>query len=144
MDIVAEIKNRISIVDLVSQYVELRQSGSTMKACCPFHSEKTPSFHVFPEKGTWHCFGACGTGGDIFAFMEKIKGGIDFKEAMRLLADQANIPIPDKKQSREVDVTYEINAVVAKCYTDNLTGAPLEYMLKRGFSQETLSRFQIG
>ena len=144
MDIIEEIKSRISIVDLVSQYVELKPSGSTMKACCPFHSEKTPSFHVFPNKGTWHCFGACGTGGDIFAFMEKVKGGIDFKEAMHLLADQANIPIPDKKQSREVDITYEINSLAAKCYVENLKGEPLEYMQKRGFSKETLSRFQIG
>ena len=144
MDIVEELKSRISIVDLVSHYVELKPSGHTLKAKCPFHSEKTPSFHVFPEKGTWHCFGACGAGGDIFSFMEKIKGGIDFKEALRILADQAGIPIPDKQQSREIDILYEINMVAARCYTDNLTGAPLEYMYKRGFSVETLSRFQIG
>jgi len=145
MDIVEEIKGRISIVDLVSQYVELKPSGHTMKACCPFHSEKTPSFHVFPDKGTWHCFGGCAapSGGDIFTFMEKIKG-VDFKEAISLLADKANIPIPDKKQSREVDTLYEINALVAKCYAENLMGMPLEYMYKRGFSKETLSRFQIG
>ena len=143
MDIVEEIKSHISIVDLVSHYAELKQSGHTLKAKCPFHSEKTPSFHVFPEKGTWHCFGACGTGGDIFSFMEKIKG-VDFKEALRLLADQANIPIPDRQQNRELDVLYEINTATAKFYADNLKGAPLEYMLKRSFSKETLSRFQIG
>ncbi len=143
MDIVEEIRSKISIVDLVSKYVTLKPSGSTMKACCPFHAEKTPSFHVFPDKGTWHCFGGCGLGGDIFTFIEKVEG-IDFKEAVRILAEQANIPIPDSQQSKTQETLYEINSIATKFYAENMKGAPLDYMLKRGFSVDTLSRFQIG
>lgn len=143
MDIVEEIRSKIPIEDLVSHYVELKPSGRTLKARCPFHSEKTPSFHVFPDKGTWRCFGACSIGGDIFSFIEKLQG-VDFKEALRILADQAGLELPDKKPTREIDILYEINGAAAKYYVGNLKGAPLEYMYERSFSAETLSRFQIG
>ena len=80
MSIAEEIKDRLDIVDVVSAYVPLRKAGRVYKALCPFHQEKTPSFVVFPESGTWRCFGACGTGGDLFAFVMK-RENLDFREA---------------------------------------------------------------
>lgn len=79
-----EVKSRVDIVELVSRYAPLQRAGRTYKACCPFHDERTPSFVVFPDTGTWHCFGACATGGDAFSFLMK-KENIDFKEALQVL-----------------------------------------------------------
>ncbi|MCS7261552.1 MAG: CHC2 zinc finger domain-containing protein, partial [Anaerolineae bacterium] len=84
MHIVEEIKDRIDIVDFISGYVPLKKAGRTYKGLCPFHAEKTPSFVVFPHTQTWHCFGACGTGGDIFSFLMR-REGLDFSEALRRL-----------------------------------------------------------
>ena len=85
MSVIDEVKSRIDIVDLLSQYVTLQKAGRSYKALCPFHSEKTPSFSISPERQTWYCFGACGTGGDVFNFIMK-REGVDFGEALRILA----------------------------------------------------------
>lgn len=69
MSAIDEVKQRIDIVDLIGRYVELRKAGTSYKGLCPFHNERTPSFMVFPDSGTWHCFGSCGIGGDIFSFI---------------------------------------------------------------------------
>lgn len=143
MDIVEEIKAKLSIVDVVSKYVSLKPSGSTFKACCPFHKERTPSFHVFPDRGRWHCYGACAVGGDIFTFIERIEH-IDFKEAIKLLADWAGVIMPEHSEYQATNIIYELNDIAAKWYIDNLKGPALNYMLGRGFEKETLSRFQIG
>ena len=79
-DTVQQIKDKLSIVDVVSGYIKLERSGSSMRARCPFHAERTPSFHVSPDRGTYHCFG-CGVGGDVFTFVEAIEG-LDFKKAV--------------------------------------------------------------
>ena len=83
-DVVQQIKDRLNIVDVISAYVELSRAGKHMKARCPFHNEKTPSFNVSPERGMYHCYG-CGAGGDMFTFIEAIEG-VEFKDALKILA----------------------------------------------------------
>ena len=96
MSNVDEIKARIDIVDLVSETVQLRRSGKNYTGFCPFHSNtRTPAFVVFPETGTWRCFGQCNEGGDIFGFVMK-KEGWDFTEALRNLADRAEVELKRK------------------------------------------------
>src|SRR3970282_792677 len=108
MSTIDEIKARVDIVELVSEAVQLRRSGKNYSGFCPFHSNtRTPAFVVFPESGTWRCFGQCNEGGDIFNFVMK-KEGWDFSEALRYLADRAGVelrtPTPlEQEQAEEND-----------------------------------------
>src|SRR3990167_9042206 len=88
---VQQIKERISIEDLVSSYIKLEKAGKNRKAKCPFHNEKTPSFFISPERGSYYCFG-CGAKGDIFTFVDEFEG-LDFRGALRLLAERAGVPL---------------------------------------------------
>ncbi|MFM7581300.1 MAG: CHC2 zinc finger domain-containing protein, partial [Caldilinea sp.] len=88
-----EVKQRVDIVELIARYTPLKRAGSVYKGLCPFHSERTPSFIVFPHTGTWHCFGACGTGGDAFAFVMR-KENLNFREALESLASQVGVVMP--------------------------------------------------
>ena len=138
MSTVDEIKSRLDIVDVVSESVQLRRSGKNYTGFCPFHSNtRTPAFVVFPETGTWRCFGQCNEGGDIFGFVMK-KEGWDFSEALRNLADRAGVelkPLTPEGQAaaEEHDHLRELLEVAVAYYRHNLFntqyGKPiLEYL----------------
>ncbi|MEA3298467.1 MAG: CHC2 zinc finger domain-containing protein, partial [Chloroflexota bacterium] len=99
MSLAEDIKRKIDIVDVISEYVHLEKAGQNFKALCPFHNEKHPSFFVFPEQQTWHCFGACGTGGDVFSFIMK-KEGAEFGQSLRILAERAGISLSSQGPTR--------------------------------------------
>jgi len=153
MGVVDEIKNRIDIVDFISGYVPLKKAGRTYKGLCPFHSEKTPSFIVFPDSQSWHCFGACGTGGDIFTFLMK-RENLDFGEALRILAARAGVqlePVTPAKAAEEEqeERLFAVNAAAAEYFHDLLvSSAQAEharaYLEKRGVTPESWRAFQLG
>ena len=95
MSVIDEVKQKTDIVEIIGQYVSLKKAGRNLTGLCPFHSEKHASFMVYPEQQSWHCFGACNTGGDIFSFIMR-KEGIDFGDALRLLAQRAGVTLPSK------------------------------------------------
>ncbi len=153
MGVVDEVKDRIDIVDFISNYVALKKAGRTYKGLCPFHAEKTPSFVVFPHTQTWHCFGACGTGGDIFTFLQR-HDGLDFSEALEELAHRAGVPLaPPSPQAEESDkqraLLREMHVVAAQYYHHLLRQSPeaqvaREYVAERGLTGETIENFQLG
>jgi DNA primase len=148
---IEEIKRRIDIVDLVSQTVQLQRAGRSFKGLCPFHSEKTPSFHVSPERGSWHCFG-CGEGGDIFSFVQR-RDNVEFVEALRMLAEQADVELerssrPDPTRQQRRERLHALLESAALYYRAALTGArwpaARTYFEGRGISAETSERFGLG
>lgn len=152
MSVIEEVKQRVDIVDVVGQYTALAKSGRTLKGLCPFHKEKTPSFFVYPEQQSWHCFGACSTGGDVFSFIMK-KEGIAFPDALHLLADRVGVDISVRPETTarkdEREKFYRINGVACQYYHDLLLNSSAaskarEYVIARGLSPETVERFKLG
>jgi len=153
MSVITEVKQRLDIVELVSEYVTLQKAGRNFKGLCPFHSEKHPSFFVFPEQQSWHCFGACGTGGDIFSFIMK-KEGIDFGQALRLLAQRGGITLSPLEASSKVEdekkeKLFQINEAATEYYhhllSSTKTGeATRSYLVKRKVTTETIEEFRLG
>ncbi len=152
MGVIDEVKQRTDIVEVVSQYTTLKKAGRTFTALCPFHSEKHASFFVYPEQQSWHCFGACGTGGDVFSFIMK-KEGIDFGEALRLLAQKAGVTIPSRfeqdTRKDERERLYQANKAAAQYFHNLLLNSPVGerargYFASRGLSQKTIADFQLG
>ena len=153
MSITSEVKQRIDIVEVISAYVAVQKAGRNFKALCPFHSEKHPSFFVFPEQQTWHCFGACGTGGDVFSFIMK-KEGIDFGEALRLLAQRAGVTLSSPGISGGVEderkeTLSQINDAAAEYFHHLLLNtqageAARNYLDKRKITAETIRGFRLG
>ena len=151
-ELIDEIRKSNDIVDIISQYINLKKSGRNFFGLCPFHSEKSPSFAVSPEKQIFHCFG-CGVGGDVFHFLGKIEN-IGFKEAVRTLANRANITLPTLENDQDNKVlylksrVYEINEKTAQFYHENLykptAKMAQEYIKKRKLDNNTLKNFMIG
>src|SRR3990167_5904927 len=147
-----EIKEKINIVDLIGETVVLKKAGVNFRGLCPFHHEKSPSFVVSPVKQIWHCFG-CGLGGDVFEFIKQTEG-VDFPEALEILASRAGITLrrpeggtsysPDKKKN-----LYDINNWAAFYYSKILADSQAaqgarDYLQKRGLKPETIKQWQIG
>ncbi|MQC26433.1 MAG: DNA primase [Chloroflexi bacterium] len=154
MDNVEEIKARIDIADLVSESVQLRRAGKNYTGFCPFHSNtRTPAFVVFPETGTWRCFGQCAEGGDIFKFVMK-KEGWDFPEALRRLADRAGVQLrtPSPQEQAAKEQHGQLRALLEEAVTffrhqliSTEAGKPvLDYLTGRGLTDETIQAFGIG
>lgn len=153
MSVITEVKQRLDIVELVSDYVTLQKAGRNFKALCPFHSEKHPSFFVFPAQQSWHCFGACGTGGDIFSFIMK-KEGIDFGQALRILAQRGGITLspreaPSKAEDEKKERLFQINEAATEYYHHLLSStkageAARSYLARRKVMPETIKEFRLG
>ncbi|MDP2642278.1 MAG: DNA primase [Candidatus Peregrinibacteria bacterium] len=153
VDIVSDIKGRLDISDVVSQYVQLKRAGHNFKGLCPFHSEKTPSFVVSPEKQICHCFG-CNKGGDIFGFIQEVEG-VTFAEAMKILADRAGLKIENfdkvvKKEGKtEKDEYFKAHELACEFFEKQLHSTNdgkkvLDYLYSRGVKDETIKEFRIG
>lgn len=153
MRAVDEVKERLDIVDVVSSYLPLQKSGRNFKALCPFHSEKTPSFYVFPDSQRWHCFGACSEGGDIFSFVMKHEGW-DFRTALEELASQAGVELKPRtpaqiEREEESDRLRSLLQEAADYYQHLLLHAPeaedaRAYVEGRGLTPQTVEQFQLG
>jgi DNA primase len=150
MSDVDEVKQRLDIVDIVGQYVQLQKAGRNFKALCPFHSERAPSFFVSPERQSWHCFGACGTGGDVFSFVMK-KENLEFPDALRVLAERAGVTLAERRPEEEAerDRLREANEAAASFYHRALVSTEAgqkarQYLEERGQDLKTIQDFQLG
>jgi DNA primase len=148
MSTVDQIKEKLDIIEVTSQYIKLQKAGSTWKARCPFHGEKTPSFVVSPTRQSYHCFG-CGEHGDMFTFVQKMEG-TDFKGALKTLAEKAGVELVFERSSGpskdEVDELHDVLAAATREYTrERMRHADITaYLKKRGLTDETIESFKIG
>jgi DNA primase len=147
-EIIDEVRQSNDVVEVLGQYLTLKRTGSTYKALCPFHQEKTPSFVVTPAKQIWHCFG-CGKGGNVISFvMEYDK--VSFIEALRTLAKRANITLPSSDDYKEGahDLLYQANEFAAKFFQERLTSGTgtgaRDYLKNRGISDQSIELFRLG
>ncbi|MBI2025429.1 DNA primase [Candidatus Kaiserbacteria bacterium] len=146
-DTVAEIKERLNIQDIIAPYVKLKRAGKSLVGLCPFHKEKTGSFHVSNERGSWHCFG-CGIGGDGFSFIEKIEG-VDFKGALKILAEKAGVQIQytgnSKQNTEKSDRLRALMSRASEWYAGKLKDSHAEkYAKSRGLTDKTISEWRLG
>ncbi len=145
------IKSKIDIVSFISDYITVKKAGRNYKALCPFHSEKSPSFIISPERGSWHCFGACGEGGDALMFLQKWEN-IDFLEALKILAKKTGVTLSHftpTEENKKKEILYEINHLASEFYhfllTSHETGKKSrEYLKDRKIKEETIKTFKLG
>ncbi len=151
--LIEEIKANVDIVEIISQYVALKRKGRNYFGLCPFHNEKSPSFSVSETKQIFHCFG-CGVGGDAIGFLKRIEN-IEFKDAIEILAEKANITLPKIEASEEEqkrialrEKVYKVNEVAAEFFHENLykpnAKMAQDYVKTRKLDNATLKKFQIG
>jgi len=150
---VDEVKQRLNIVEVVSAYVPLKKAGRNYKGLCPFHGEKTPSFVVFPDSQRWHCFGACGIGGDVINFVMR-RENLPFGEALKMLAARAGVELTPPTAAQEAEAEerrrlWDLNRQAAEYFHRLLmegdeAAAARDYLARRGLWSETLRAFQVG
>ena len=146
-----DIKARLDIVDVVSQYVpDLKRSGRNWHARCPFHQERTPSFVVFPERQSWRCFGACATGGDLFNFVMR-EENLDFAAALRLMAQRAGVPMPERRRGAgapERNPIHTANEQALRFFQEARAAErgslARGYLQRRGVGDAAVERFGLG
>lgn len=149
-DFIAELKYRCDISEIASSYMQLKRRGRNLVGLCPFHGEKTPSFNIYAENGSFYCFG-CGVGGDIITFVMKIEN-LDYMEAVKFLAQRVGMTIPedavDDSMSKLRTRVYEANREAARFYYSKLYSpegkAALYYLRNRALSEKTITRFGLG
>ncbi len=143
---VEQIKERLSIEEVVSSYIKLDRAGANFKAKCPFHNEKTPSFFVSVDRGTYYCFG-CGAKGDVFSFVEEFEG-LDFKGALKILAERAGVTLTtfNKEKEGEKERLYRIMEEATKFFEKNFADNPevIKYLKGRGLEDKSIKDFRIG
>ena len=145
-----ELKERSDIADVVSGYVNLKRRGRNMVGLCPFHSEKTPSFNLYPENGSFYCFG-CGAGGDVITFIMKIEN-LDYIEAVKFLAQRAGIEVPENSYDDGMGKLrmriFEANREAARFYNKKLYEPEgkegLDYLYRRELPDNIIRRFGLG
>jgi DNA primase len=153
MSVVDDVKSKIDILDVIGQYVTLKKAGRNFKALCPFHKEKTPSFHVHPQRQIFHCFG-CHKGGDVFTFVQEIEH-LTFPEAVRRLAERAGIPLAwdqddaaratRQLKERLYDLLEQITRRWQNVLANEAAGQPArEYLARRGVPEEMIRLFRLG
>ena len=150
MDPVEEIKVKLDIADVIAGYIALNPAGENLKARCPFHNEKSASFMVSKPKQIWHCFG-CGKGGDLISFVQEYEG-LSFPEALKILAQKANVVLPDFRSQDKQDnsALYEINSLAVEFYQDKLKDKePIadkvrDYLKQRNISEDSIAKWQLG
>ncbi|MEO8539663.1 MAG: DNA primase [bacterium] len=150
MDVVETIKRQVDLVEFIGRATPLQKSGRSFKGLCPFHTEKTPSFYVFPERGNWRCFGTCGEGGDLFTFVQK-RDNTDFRGALRALAEEAGVeltPEDSKKRSYNEKLSAVMSAAVEffqRCLKEPGGEAAMAYLReKRGLEMNTIETWRLG
>ncbi|MCP4216855.1 MAG: DNA primase [bacterium] len=149
MEVKEQIKRRVSITEVASLYVDLKPAGKYMKALCPFHTEKTPSFYINPEKDSYSCYG-CNKFGDVFSLVQE-QENLTFPEAMNFLIDKFHIPV-EKKGGRKIAPTEDytkLMGIAQKYFRDTLFNTPegknaQAYLKNRGIDENTLEKFQLG
>ncbi|EGL38835.1 DNA primase [Parvimonas sp. oral taxon 110 str. F0139] len=146
---IEEIKEKSDIISVVSDYVSLKKSGRYYMGNCPFHSEKTPSFFLYPETNTFHCFG-CGKHGDSISFIMEIDS-LDYVSTLKKLAEKFGIELEYENSFNvsnkiNLDKYYEINEFAARFYYKSMmeNSIPKQYLSKRGINQKSINHFFIG
>lgn len=146
MSTVEEIKSRLGILELIESYIKIEKAGTSFRARCPFHNEKTPSFYISPDRGSYYCFG-CGAKGDIFSFVQEFEG-LDFVGALKMLADKAGVTITyDKSENySEKDILFKILEKTTTYLEQNLNSnvSVKNYLQSRGLSEESIKKWRLG
>ena len=138
-----DVRSRLNIAEVIGEYVQLTPAGKgRLKGLCPFHKEKSPSFQVDTEQGYFYCFG-CKAGGDVFSFVQRTEN-LSFGDALRKLAEKAGVQVEAKYGEKSSRDLYDVNAFALSYFREHLSGPALDYLKRRGLTDETIAAFELG